>query len=345
MNKKSSKSRELKLFATAIFGICSIFSYAQAKTEAYQISLPVSRISGSFYNNIHLMDIRDDSVSLGIVQKGAFNKRATVVAETPLATQFSNVLNALADNTAKEGELLLLLRQLSFAEITKAMSELGYCHFRAVLFAKVGEGYSKLETIDTVVVIKAMDVTKKMFRLGSEAVTDFISRNLTKEPSGDIVLSLEQLPQIDSFEKTKIPLYTTVTYTDGLYYTYQSFASQQPDETGVSIVFDKKGRVQKINYINKKGQKWDIENRFIYAFVYEGKLYISGEFTCYPLEKRGDDFYFTGKANDAKSGDIMAAQFFFGIMGSLMASSATSIFEMKIDHITGGFIRVKEVEK
>lgn len=322
-----------------------MLSFAQTKTEEFKITLPENKIAKSQYNLIRIVDIRIDTADFGIVQKGAFNKRATVVAETPLAIQFSNVLTALTDNTAKEGELVLLLRQLSFAEITKAMSELGYCHFRAVLFAKAGEGYSKLETIDTVVVIKAMDVTKKMFRLGSKAVTEFIAGNLTKEPAGDIVLSMEQLPLIDSFEKTKIPLYTAAAYTDGLYYTYQSFADQQPDETGVSIVFDKKGRVQKINYINKKGQKWDIENRFIYAFVYEGKPYISGEFTCYPLEKRGDDFYFTGKANDAKSGDIMAAQFFFGIMGALMASSATSVFEMKIDHLTGGFIRVKEVEK
>jgi hypothetical protein len=336
---------KLKTIIVIIFSTCSKLSFAQTKTEDFKITLPENKVTNSLYNSIRLSDIRNDTTDFGIVQKGAFNKRVNVVAETPLATQFSNVLNALVDNATKEGDLLLLLRQFSFAEIIGGMSERGYFQLRAVLFAKAGEVYSKLETIDTVVLVKSMDVTKKMFRLGSKTVAEFIAGNLTKEPAGDIVLSLEQLPLIDSFEKTKIPLYTSSTYTDGLFYTYLSFANQQPDETGVTIGFDKKGKVQKINYINKKGQKWDIENRFIYAFVYEGKPYISGEFTCYPLEKRGNDFYFTGKANDARSGDIMAAQFFFGIMGALMASSATSIFEMKIDHLSGGFIRVKEVEK
>ena len=155
----------------------------------------------------------------------------------------------------------------------------------------------------------------------------------------------EQLPKIDSIEKNKLPLYTSNTLTDGIYYNFRSFVNQQPDETGISATFDKKGKPQRISYTNKKGQKVEIESRFIYAFVHEGKPYVSGEFSCYPLEKRGDDFYFTGKAVDAKSSDVAMATAFFGIIGGLMASSATSVFEMKIDHLSGGFIRIKEVNK
>jgi hypothetical protein len=74
--------------------------------------------------------------TLGIVQLGAFNRKAKVVAETPLDNQVSGLLAGLTDSTAQNGELFLLLRQMNFAEVTGAMSERGYFQLRAVLFAK-----------------------------------------------------------------------------------------------------------------------------------------------------------------------------------------------------------------
>lgn len=333
------------LIAVILFSVVAINGFAQPRTEPFLLSLPENKTEGSLYSAIGVVDIRKDTSGMGIVQKGAFNKQAKVVAEIPLQQQLSNILAAFNNGNTGNGELLLLLRELYFAEVTKAMSEFGYCHFRAVLFAKTAEGYRKLETIDTVAVIRAMDVTKKMFREGSKAITGFISRNLTKQPDTDIVVAQHELTAIDSFEKQQIPVYTATAYTDGLYYTWQSFAQQQPDETGLKVWVDKKDRFKGLSYKNKKGQDVEIKNQFFYAFVHHGKPYVSGEFTCYPLEKRGDDFYFTGKANDAKNTDVAAASFFFGIMGGLMASSATSVFEMKIDHLTGGFKRVKEIDK
>jgi hypothetical protein len=150
---------------------------------------------------------------------------------------------------------------------------------------------------------------------------------------------------IDSIEKCELSLYSSSGLKDGIYKSFSSFVNQQPDETGVSVEFYKNEKVKTIRFTNNKDRQQEIESRFLYAFVYQGKAYVSGEFSCYPLEKRGNDFYFIGKAKDAKGGEVAAASFFFGIIGSLMASSATSTFEMKIDHLSGGFIRVKEAEK
>src|SRR5687768_10485031 len=138
-----------------ILSLWTLLSQAQGKTEDFQISLPEEKITGSLYNSIQLLDIRNDTASLGIIQKGAFNKRVTVVAKTPLAIQFVNVVNAFTDNTAKSGELLLLLRQFNFAEVTGAMSEKGYFQFRAILFAIENGKYNKLGAIDTVVLVKS----------------------------------------------------------------------------------------------------------------------------------------------------------------------------------------------
>jgi hypothetical protein len=58
------------------------------------------------------------------------------------------------------------------------------------------------------------------------------------------------------------------------------------------------------------------------------------------------DFCFTGKAKlAASSNDVMMASMFFGVIGSLIASSGTNaVFEIKTDHLSGGFVRVKEVK-
>jgi hypothetical protein len=316
-----------------------------AQTEPFKIPLPYNKKPNSLYNSIRLLDIRSDTADFGFVQKGALNRSVSIVAQPSLQTQLNDVMKALIDESAQGGELLLVLRQSRFAEKSKSTSERGYFHFRSILFTDENGMYKKVASVDTVVMVKGFDVTKKMLNTGGETIADFIAANLRKKATDDLTLSADQLRSIDDMEKSNLPLYINSTLTDGIYYNFKSFVNQQPDETGVSATFDKKGRVQRISYTDKKGKSIDIENRFIYAFVYEGKPYISGEFTCYPLEKRDNDFYFTGKVPDAKGEEVFMASAFFGVIGGLIASSATSVFEMKIDHLTGGFIRIKEAEK
>ena len=334
---------ELKNILLFILCFISININAQSKTESFNLTVPMEGIRGSLYRSIKLLDLRPDPDKLGIVQKGALNKKTIVVAGVPLGFQFSNLLNRLNGSDAGEGELLLVLRQFSFAELTGAMSEHGYFHFRANLFSKDSGGYRDLAAIDTVVDVWTLDVTQKMFREGSKAVTEFISTNLGKVSKRADLFSIDQLIEIDSIEKAGLQLYKARSYSDGLYYSYRSFAKQQPDEIVVSIKFDKKNHVKEVSYKNSKGRKIDIRYKLFYAVVFEGKPYISGEFSCYPLQKKGNDFYFIGKAHDPNGNEIAAATIFFGIMGGLMASSVTFLFEMKIDHLSGGFIRVREI--
>ncbi len=68
---------------------------------------------------------------------------------------------ALIDSTAGNNTPPVpVIRQLSFAEITGAMSEKGYCYLRAALYHKKDDGYGLVNTIDTVLLVKSMDVTK-----------------------------------------------------------------------------------------------------------------------------------------------------------------------------------------
>jgi hypothetical protein len=282
---------------------------------------------------------------MGIVQLGAFNTKARVISRRSLPDQLTDVIHALIDSSAGNGELLFQLRQLSFAEVTAAMSEKGYFHLRAVLYERKDTRYAKIRAIDTVVLIKAMDVTKGLFRKGSQTLNDFIAGNLTAAPADSVVLSYEDVVQIDSVEKSNLAVYNVHEYTDGLYKTFASFSRQVPDTKEMETSFDKEAKLSWVKIKNGDGKPEKIKSKNVYAIIYQGKPYIATDFGYYLLEKIENDFYFTGKAKVAASQtDVLMASMFFGIIGGLLASSpGDALFEMKIDQVSGGFIRLKEI--
>ncbi len=337
------KTSTKTLLATFILLFFATLCKAQNRSEGFELILPEHKVQNSFYNTIKYLDSRYDTTHMGIVQLGAFNKKAKVIAKTPFATQLTAVLNSLVDTSAKEGELLFQLRQLSFAEITGPTIEKGYCYLKAALYANKSGSYQKLSSIDTVIFVKSMDVTKALFRSGSKAITDLIANNLEKEASETNLLSFTDIVHIDSLEKSNIVLYNTSQYQEGLYESYQSFKNQVPDK---QITVEQKGdKITSVKTLDENGKSVKVKAKDIYAIVYKGQPFISTNFSFYPLQKLSDDFFFTGKAKvTANTGDVIAASIFFGIRGGLIASDAEATFEMKIDHTNGGFIRLREIK-
>jgi len=326
-----------------------IFTKTQAQqlTEKFNFKKPEETVSNSFYNSINLIDGRDDTSNLGIVQKGAFNRKAKVVADVALNIQIAELLKNLVDTTAKQGELQLLLKEMCFTEVT-TLSERGFYFLKADLYAKKEAGYTLLDRIDTVVMVKSLDVTKATLRNGSKNFTEFISSNLNKEPVTDTYFSYYELTRMDSVEKSKLPLYTAYTLREGVYENYVNFKNQEPNRL-LFTVKEKKGVVSEIAILNKKNKYEKIPLKNSYAVVYKGQPYIATEYGYYLLLKKANDYYFTGKYKTAASaGSLITAGFFFGIIGAAIASEAGSseVGEMKLDYATGSFKVVpQEVKK
>jgi uncharacterized protein with FMN-binding domain len=316
--------------------------FAQRTTEDFQISLPDQVISNSLYKTISYLDSRFDTTHMGIVQLGAFNRKARVVPKTSFSTQLTNVMNTITDSTSRNGELLFQLRQLSFAEITGAMSEKGYCFLRAALYAHINDTYQKINAIDTVLLVSSMDVTRALFRHGSKAITGLITGSLLIPAADSNYLSLTDIQKIDSIEKRKIKVYNTSAYSDGLYLNYSSFMNQVPDK---QITVDVNGaKISAVKMLDEHGKKIKVKAKDVYAIVNNGQPFIATEYGYYPMQRINDDLCFTGKAKiTANTGSVVAASVLFGIIGGLMASNANAVFEMKIDHINGGFIHIKEI--
>jgi hypothetical protein len=305
------------------------------------LELPEKKISNSLYNKLVLVDARPDTTGMGIVQTGMENNLAKVIAKKPLAVQLNDIMGGLTDTSAKSGQLLIQLRQLNFAEITGTLKDHGFFNLQAQLFAKENGGYKKIDAIDTLVAITALDVTHALLKKGSEVLTNFIAVNLKKQQLGDLV-SYHDIARVDSIEKSKIKLYTTDTYTDGLYYTYKSFAAQSPD---AQFTLDgKKVKKNSVKMPDQKGVLQTVKIDSVYALVYKGKPYIATGFDYYPLTKEGNDLLFVGKiSGKANTSDVVAGAILFGVAGGLVAAASNSAptFEVKIYHVNGRFVKLR----
>jgi hypothetical protein len=337
-----------KLTNILIFGIIlSVNLFSQGDPEDFQLSLPEQKVQGSLYDKLLVIDSRPDTSNMGIVQKGVLNRQAKVIPHVPIARQIENVFNAIIGSGSNNGELILQLKHFSFAEVTSVMSEKGYCYFRADLFAKNNDKYQVLSTIDTVILVKGMDVTKGLMKSGSRIVIGFITNNLLKKSDSREFLTFDNVYHIDDYEKRNIVLYQTNNYNEGIYFSYNTFKNQTPELaiSEVEIQLKKNELVAVKKKINE-GKLQKIKSKDIYAVIYKGQLFIATDAAYYRLYKMKNNFYFTGMLDvPANSADVLTASLFFGVIGGLLATmDQEGMFFIKVDHKNGDFIRLKKIK-
>lgn len=336
-------------FIIFIFFCAPSFLFAQKTPQQdFKIILPERKIQNSLYNSIRIIDARPDTTFVGIVQRSFFNIWVRLVVKEPIKEQLQLVFQALTDSTTKGEELVLVMRQLGLVEFTAGLSgQKGYCYMRANLFAGNNGTYKKLSDFDSVVTVKSSyDVTKDLLKTGSEVITGFLAGSLLNKPSETENFTLNDIYKIDSFEKRTLAAYNTGVYKDGVYRTFQSFVDQTPDGQITAKV--KKNEIWDIFTLNKKGKKEKVWQKDTYAVIYNGVPYISTEFDYYPLIKKDGDFYFTGKARAIvfSADAIVTSVLFLTLLGGfLMPYYGEATFDMKIDHLNGGFIRLRQVKK
>ncbi|TCC99627.1 hypothetical protein [Pedobacter hiemivivus] len=318
--------------------------YAQEHTKKFKLLVPEQKALQSYYSSIRFIDSRSDTSAMGFVQTGMFNARAAVVAEPAFSTQLKDVFITLTDSNAVKKELLFQLRELRFSELTQSMSEKGTFSFRASLYAVENNNYRCIATIDTICILKSgIDVTNRLLKKSSNVIIDFLSANLSVKPLDSLLYTMSDIVKIDSIEKQSLKLYNASDFVPGLYTTYQFFVKQSPDAQ-ISVK-EKDGGVNEVHSLNSDGKQQKIKLKNVYAIVHNGKPYVATEYGYYPLNKRNDDFFYTGKIKvTASFGDILAASM-FGVLGTILAGDANSVYEIKMDHVNGNLIPVKLIEK
>lgn len=205
--------------------------------------------------------------------------------------------------------------------------------------------------MDTLVVVKAMDVTGKLIKNASNAITSFVADNLTKTPTDPQPFLLTDIRNIDYYEKDHLRLYFTDTYKNGIYKDFKSLANQTPDIEEFETKFNDKGELKEIKVRNnEKGKSEKIKAKEIYAIITDGSLYISTGKNYLPVFKENDDFKFVNDGNikmntGAYIGAGVAAGLMAGLFGAAVVPVITSGPEkvvMTIDHLSGEFIVVQK---
>ncbi|WP_027381193.1 hypothetical protein [Chryseobacterium daeguense] len=334
------------LFLTVIS--FSTVLFAQKRTEDFTIGLPSQKVNKSYYKNIQIIDKRIDTTSIGIVQQGALNAKARVVPTSPLSDQFQSILNSVNGENTEDGSLVLYLKQLYFAEVSKAFTEFGYCYFQGFLFAKNQDGtYSLLEKTDTVIEHKSADVTKEILRKGGEMLGKFIAENASKKPETTEHYTLDQVKNFENIDKQSVSLFNSAQLKDGIYRDYNSLKNQQPQQEISSVKFY--GNQPKIHRIFETvdGKEKEIKKDDIYAIIYQSEpyIYLAFENLFTKAEKRDNDYYFVGKLRSTSPNiNNLSIGMFFGVVGVLLTSNPAYPFEQKIDYINGAFIPIKEIQ-
>ena len=131
--------KKIQIVAIALFAFQATNAQIK-KTEDFTIVKPEYTTQSNF-SHLQIIDSRKDTANYGIVQKGAFNKRALVQPKIPIAVQLDSIFNLLKANAAStpQDTLVIQLRDMKFAEITEAFKETGYFYLRANAYLKKGE--------------------------------------------------------------------------------------------------------------------------------------------------------------------------------------------------------------
>jgi len=339
-----------------------------ANTLLFLVNLPKAKTANSLYNHIKVIDQRSDTATLGFLDVSSDNGTKIIIPGYPLHQQFSKLLTTLTDSAAGNGELLLQVNRFSFSSFIKPYSQAAYYYLRLRLYGKTGNGYSQLAFLDTSVKVNFGNIFKsnfykRIFINCSETLTNFLTANITNSPSLlSHIYSLTDVMNIVGIEKSVIPVYISDTLKNGIYKSFISFKNQLPDTSTKYQLHFKKGKLstveRKTTYKNESGDlvnaSIEIPGETFYAIVDKGKAYIFSQSGFYSLQKREGDFYFTEQINE--SSDLwnitplngLGHQAFGGV-GALVTALATlgpnkSLFEMKIDYLTGVFIPTKKIE-
>jgi len=326
--------------------------YAQ-KPEYIHLDPANFKIEKSIFSELEIVDTRFDTVYMGFVQKGALNRKAPIKLTQSMADEVKGSTSRLTTNATKGGETVLInIRNFFLSELTSAMSESGMFIFKAGCYLKTGYSYKFMFSIDTTIVIHAMDVTKKLLRTANEQFGSFVQKaasfDVREINDNSSAYTLYDIQHIDETEKRSIPVYNVDLPQKGLYASFEVFKNNEPTETSFIEEVNKKTK-EPVFYRKKLDGSRDneISRKSFYAACDGSQLYISTEYGIYPVAKKGFDFYFTGKAKEtSNTAAVATASLLFGLAGGMLASiPEKTTFEFKIDHITGKFLPIKKISE
>ncbi len=313
-----------------IISICSVS--AKDDSKFFSLIIPeVQVIPNSLYDKIEFLDSRSDY---------EFNELK--IDEIAFASQLNSVLQKMTDQSAQDLNLFMQLRNLS---LHKDKNKGDYAHLRISLYERNEGDYYLIKTLDTKIPLEKSNQYQDAV---SKSIIYFISKNLKSlQLTPDTpVYSIEDVRNIDLFEKESLKVYNSKTFAEGLYLKYSDFKNQTPESREITTNF-KKGELKEVKILrtdNGKERKLSPDNFF--AVVVDGRPYIHNGKKYISVYKKDNELYFDDEISESNlgispafsvgigSGGYRGAGFGIGIVTHSRKIPVT----YKIDHLTGDFI-------
>jgi len=321
------------LLTLLILCLTAISLFSQGTAGVFKWTAPKSNPQKSGYKLIAFLDSRQDTSGVGnyILEVGA--RPTKIILNTPVGPQLEGILDSYTDASSGFGALLFQLKRFSFAETQKT----AYVYLVANLYALKNNGYMSLLSLDTTLVIDGpVNFLPALVSASNDIIDNFIARGVVLTPVDTVVYSYEDVRHIDSLFKRKLKAYNTSVYAEGFYSDYAAFRDQKPDLLGEVKL---RGDGSMAITLHSPGWTDPRGKKHIFAVVYKGVPYIVTHFGYYPLQKEGDDFYFSGRLNVAG-----ASANPLGFFSANAADADKRNYRVLIDYTNGEFIHLKAPE-
>ncbi len=349
-------------FYKAILRSCLIYFFIQAFafSECFAADVEYLHLNYSLkpvhspFTSVIVIDKRESDQLLGFVQKGAFNKVTPIKFNGNLCDSLSAFFTS-DENGIPYRSLVILFYELFLNEKTGGLSESGRMQLAMRLFSNDETGkFRELYTIDSVINVNAMDVTKKLLNSFSEQlgkIASHISENPVNFLPNAPGYFIDEFTQIDSLEKLRIPIYNTDQFKPGLYVDYDHFKRNEPDTSYITLDTTELN-VKVYQWDSKRKKKYRIDYATVYAACDGNTMVKATKVGFYIMNKIGFDFYFRGQtsfsiASNNNSG-LAAATLAFGLIGYAIVSGmnkSESIFQYKINYRKGNSIPLLKLQK
>ncbi len=246
------------------------------KKSDFSILIPDITIEGSKYNDLVYIESRPEPQDMGIVYVDMWNGMQRVTLDNPLDEQLRRLVNLVTSGNESKA-IAVQMRALYFDLGVNKLRGKGISRLRMSLYKVDNDKYYFLNTIDTLLV----DEQKKIRPETSNVITSFIIENLPSDVSDEEeALDMQQVVDIDMYEKNSIPFYMESNLPDGIYYKYQSLKNLTPDEispVNITKQDDDKIKEAKVADPENSGKEKKLKPEEVYAFILGGEPYIGFE--------------------------------------------------------------------
>lgn len=325
-------------------------------TARFFVDAPARKIA-SRYGRLELLDQRADTVNIGLISTNTYYD-IRVVPGRPLREQLTALLPVVADSPAADRTLLVVLKRFACFDVSGRMGPRLCMALRFCFFEREGNECRQLPRFDTVLQepynIWKAKLSKRIFAATNTAITGAFERALSTLPDNRSPLySYAEVLNFDSALRRRLPLYLRDSIANGVYLSYVSFATQQPDYPRAQVAFDG-DQIIAVTPITTGQPLASLSSRQVYAVCWNGKAYISRNGEYYPLTRMGDDLCFTGKIRvGSGTADALVDVSAFAVWAVSMATfralplvqvfglTAKKKFLMKLDYSDGSFAPVK----